>query len=118
MAVADLILHDARIFTVDPSRPRAEAIRIVGGRITEVGPEREVLAGRSPRTRLRSLGGAFVMPGIVDGHNHPAEAGPTALFELGLDPGAGVDAILDRVRARAEQAAPGAWIMGPAGGRR
>ncbi|MBK0420003.1 amidohydrolase [Leucobacter sp. CSA1] len=109
---ADLILRDARIFTADRQAPWAEALAVSDGTIVFVGSSEAALAHRGNATEVRSLGGAFVMPGIVDGHNHPALAGRTALFELALPEGLGYEELLGLVRERAAQLAPGAWIVG------
>jgi predicted amidohydrolase YtcJ len=65
---------------------------------------------------VRDAGGAFVMPGLVDVHNHHALAGRADLFELALPAGADVPAILDAVAAHAAGLPADAWIVGGAWG--
>lgn len=67
---ADLILHNGVLLTMDDTRPRAEAIAIVGDRILAVGTDSEVLALSGPQTRTVDLGGWTVTPGFIDEHQH------------------------------------------------
>jgi predicted amidohydrolase YtcJ len=71
---ADLILHHGFIWTVDESKPQAEAIAVRGDRIIKVGGNEEALALRGEHTRLIDLKGAFVTPGFNDSHVHFASA--------------------------------------------
>ncbi len=67
---ADLILKDANVITVDPDRPQAEAIAIQGDLILAVGTNDEVDAFVGDTTRVLSLNGATVVPGLIDAHMH------------------------------------------------
>src|SRR5262245_43215609 len=67
---ADIILHNGKIFTVDDSRPWAQAVAIRGSRILAVGDDGPVLALAGPDTRSIDLGGRVVVPGFNDAHNH------------------------------------------------
>ncbi|MEU4804047.1 amidohydrolase [Actinosynnema sp. NPDC023587] len=106
---ADLILTNATVHTVDHARPRATALAVEGGRVVALD---EVEPG--PDTEVRDLGGAFVMPGLVDVHNHHALAGRAALFELTFGGDHGVEAILDAVRAWSRDLGPDEWVVGGA----
>ncbi len=73
---ADLVLHNAVVFTVNDEMPRAGALVITGNKITAVldglnGAEEYI--GRD--TRVVDLKGAFVTPGMIDGHVHFNRAG-------------------------------------------
>jgi predicted amidohydrolase YtcJ len=70
----DLILHNGAVWTVDDSRPRAEALAIRGEKIVRVGSNTEVLALRGRDTRVIDLKGAFIVPGFNDNHIHFASA--------------------------------------------
>lgn len=108
----DLILTNARIYTVDPASPWAEAIAVTGGRITAVGETAELTSLAGAGTEIRDMGGAFVMPGLVDVHNHHFLAGKEDLFELRIPIGAGLDEILAAVRAYAATLPKDAWVVG------
>ena len=66
---ADLIIHNARIQTVDQSFSVAEAIAVSGDSILEVGPEHEILNQYTSK-EIIDLGGKFIYPGIIDAHCH------------------------------------------------
>ncbi|QPH53677.1 hypothetical protein [Pontivivens ytuae] len=66
----DLILHDARIITMDLDRPRAEAMAIADGAIIAVGSDAEILALAGTETDLLDLDGATALPGLIDNHTH------------------------------------------------
>ena len=108
----DLILTNGRVHTVDRANPEASAIAVTGGRITAVGGSEEIAALAGPDTTVRDLDGAFLMPGLVDVHNHHFLAGKEELFELRVPIGAHLDGILDAVRAHAETLPEDAWVVG------
>ncbi|QTX06147.1 amidohydrolase [Agromyces archimandritae] len=112
MPVADLLLTNADIRTMDPARPRAGPLAVGGGRILAVGDD--ALALRGPETVVRDLGGATVLPGLADVHNHHAVAGRTELFELSVSTQAGLEEILDAVAAHASGLPEDAWVTGGA----
>ena len=68
---ADRILTAPTIVTMDPERPRAEAIAIRGDRVLHVGNRDEVLALRGPETELVEYSDGCVLPGLVEPHTHP-----------------------------------------------
>src|SRR3954470_9291352 len=69
-APADLIVTNARIYTVDDAHPLATALAVRDGRVQFVGGEREAMALRGATTRMVDAHGNTVVPGIVDGHAH------------------------------------------------
>ncbi|MEV0679380.1 amidohydrolase [Actinosynnema sp. NPDC050436] len=106
---ADLILTNATVHTVDSAHPRATSLAVEGGRVVALDAVEP-----GPGTEVRDLGGAFVMPGLVDVHNHHALAGRAALFELTFGGDHGFEAILDAVRARSRDLGPDEWVVGGA----
>ena len=50
--MSDLILHNAKIATLDPAQPQAEALAIQDGVFTAVGDERTVMQLRSSQTQV------------------------------------------------------------------
>ncbi|WP_336992850.1 amidohydrolase [Leucobacter sp. VD1] len=108
----ELILTNGRIYTVDPAKPWAEAMAVADGRILAVGSAEEIGALAGPDTESRDLAGAFVMPGLIDAHNHHALAGEEELFQLRLPIGAHLDGIIAAVREHAATLPEDAWIVG------
>jgi predicted amidohydrolase YtcJ len=72
----DLVLHNARVITVDRSFTIAEAVAIGGDRFMAVGNSEQMLAIAGPSTRLIDLQGQTVIPGLMDNHLHGAGGGP------------------------------------------
>ncbi|WP_253888034.1 amidohydrolase [Actinokineospora diospyrosa] len=107
---ADLILTNATVHTVDGARPTATSLAISGGRVVALDAEGQV----GPGTEVRDLGGAFVMPGLIDVHNHHALAGRAELFELTFGGELGFDGVLDAVRRWARGLGPDEWVVGGA----
>jgi predicted amidohydrolase YtcJ len=110
-APAELIVTDARIYTVDETRPVAEAMAVRDGRVLFVGSERGALAFRGPATRMVDLDGRTVIPGIVDAHAHLLGLG-TALRNVDLVGTRSYDEVIRRVAARARELPAGSWILG------
>ncbi len=78
-AVADRVYRNGVIFTADRGNSQAEAIAVGGGRILYVGTSPGVEAFIGAATVTMDLHGRFLMPGLVDGHMHPLEAGAQLL---------------------------------------
>ena len=71
MAVpTSLLLRNASILTMDPGRPRAEAVFVRGNRIVAVGSEADVAALADAGTHILDANGATVLPGFVESHIH------------------------------------------------
>ena len=67
---ADLIFTNARIFTSDPSNPRAEAVAVKADRILRVGSNEEIEEYHGLRTRSIDARGNTLTPGFIDSHFH------------------------------------------------
>jgi hypothetical protein len=66
----DLILHNARIVTADPTDTIAEAVSVRQDRILRVGSSTEIMTERADKTEVIDLGGRTVIPGLMDAHVH------------------------------------------------
>jgi predicted amidohydrolase YtcJ len=71
---ADLIVHNAKVVTVDRGFSISQALAVKDGRLTKVGTDAEVLAQKGPGTKVVDLGGKTVLPGLIDSHTHPTGA--------------------------------------------
>ncbi len=107
---ADRVLVNARVLTMAGDRA-AEAVAIADGRVLAVGSDAEIRALAGPGTVVEDLGGATVMPGLIDAHNHLLMTGQI-LQQVQLYDCRSIDDILDRVRTAVEKAPPGTWILG------
>ena len=69
-APADLLITNARVWTVDAQQPWAEAVAIRGERIDWVGKRADATAHTGPDTKVVDAGGRLLLPGFVDCHFH------------------------------------------------
>ncbi len=65
----DLIIHNAKVHTMDDQLSVEEAVAIRDGNIVEVGPERQILNKYSSDETIDALG-KDVYPGFTDAHGH------------------------------------------------
>ncbi len=70
MTTADILITNARVLTMDPVRPRAEALAIAGNRIIRVGTHADIGGLKAKHTRVIDAGMKTVIPGIIEGHVH------------------------------------------------
>lgn len=110
-APADLIVTNARIYTVDENRPVAEALAVRGGRVLFVGSARGALATRGPQTRVVDAAGAAIIPGIADAHVHLMSLG-LALRTVSLDGTKTYEEVVARIAAKSRELPAGSWITG------
>ncbi|MYU07080.1 amidohydrolase family protein [Streptomyces sp. SID8366] len=108
MPAPDLVLTGAQVRTLDPARPAATALAVREGVITAVGEAADVRDWRGPGTEVIELGGAHLVPGLVDSHSHPV---------WGLEMATGVDlsGVRDLAGLRAALAGAariGGWVLG------
>ncbi len=112
---ADLVVFNARVFTVDERRPRAQAFAVKGGRFLAVGSGDEIRGLIGKGTAVEDLGGLTVTPGFIDAHNHAP--GNTLLYEVLVGNPFAVEfvtiaSIIDKLKARAAITPPDAWVEG------
>jgi predicted amidohydrolase YtcJ len=108
---ADLIIHNARIWTVDPSRPEADAVAILGDRIVAVGSSQQVDAWRGANTRVVDAAGRRLLPGFNDAHVHFTDGG-AQLDNVELNDATSPQEFARRIRERAAKTARGEWVLG------
>ncbi len=107
---ADLLIVNARVHTVDDDLPTADAVAVSGDRISWVGDDDGARPLAGPDTNVIDAGGATVIPGIVDSHNH-VRLGSNPL-EVDLAGARSLDELKARVRAHADDHPEHAWIEG------
>lgn len=110
LSPADLVLTGARVYTLDPERPWADAVAIAGERILAVGSSDEVERFTGPQTRRLDLGGAFVLPGFNDAHVH-VEATGALLTGVNLLDVHSPEAFRRRLAEAAARLPKGSWIL-------
>jgi predicted amidohydrolase YtcJ len=108
---ADLIVRNARIWTGDTARPRAQALAVRGERLIAVGTNAQADAHRGARTRVIDAGGRFMTPGFIDDHTHFAQAGALLIGANLLDVSS-AGPLAARIKAAVARMSPGAWLTG------
>ena len=107
--LTDLILTKGKIYTLDPARPRANAIAFAYGRV--VAFDDEALALRTTQTQVIDLRGRAAIPGLIDHHIH-FTAYAASLSRVNLDGAKSMEECVERVAARVATTKPGEWIIG------
>jgi predicted amidohydrolase YtcJ len=115
---ADVIVTNARIYTVNPHQKWAEAIAVRGDKIIAVGDRQQIEALRGPTTKVIDAGQRLLLPGFTDCHIHFMD-GSLGLTRVDLNGATTVAEIQKRVKAYADAhpaqppAQPNdAWIQG------
>src|SRR5262245_10722438 len=111
----DLIVVNAKVYTMEPRAPRAEAFAVGGGRFTACGSTADVrnLAGKN--AQIFDAKGMTVVPGFIDCHNHAG--GETLLNEVLVGNPFEVEfvsirSIIGKLRERAQKTPAGTWVEG------
>jgi len=117
-AKADLVLRGGIVHTMDPRRPRAQAVAVAGASIAAVGTDAEVAALVGPATRVIDLRGRTLVPGFADSHAHVLgdrrTRGGLGFVRLGLDLSEtrSWSEVLERVAEVARARPAGEWVLG------
>jgi predicted amidohydrolase YtcJ len=75
--VADLVILDAAIVTMNPAQPEARALAVRDGKIAYLGDDEHAQSWIGKDTRVLRLGGVTVLPGLIDTHIHLMESALT-----------------------------------------
>jgi hypothetical protein len=108
---ADLVVTNARVWTVDTARPEAEAVAIRGDRIVAVGGSSEIDAWRGPATVVIDAAGRRVLPGFNDAHIH-LQMGGEQLDNVDLKHAPSPAEFARLIGERAKALPPGEWMLG------
>jgi predicted amidohydrolase YtcJ len=110
IAAPATVFVNGQIVTLDPARPVASALAVIGERVAAVGNAGDVKPWRTRRARVIDLRGATVVPGLVDAHAHLDREGLKAIHPSL----AGCRAIADIqrvIRRLADRRPRGEWIV-------
>ncbi len=108
---ADLIITHAKVWTVDPQRPQAASVAVLGERIVAVGSDAAVGAWRGPKTRIIDAQGRRLLPGFNDSHVHFVSGG-LQLDQVDLRDSASPHEFAARIQKQGAKTAKGAWVLG------
>jgi predicted amidohydrolase YtcJ len=107
---ATLVLRHGKIITVDRAFSIAEAVAIGGDTILHVGNSAEMQPFIGPATHVIELGGACVIPGLIDAHAHMDREGLTCLFPS-LAGAQSVREVVDLIAREVVTKQPGEWLV-------
>ncbi|WP_395402091.1 amidohydrolase [Arthrobacter sp. UC242_113] len=107
---ADLLLINGVIDTLHDEHRHVTSLAVKAGKVLAVGSSAEAAAG--PGTDIIDLAGAYVMPGLLDVHNHHMLAGQMDLFELNEAPNKSLDDLLTAIEEYAKKLGPDEWVIG------
>src|SRR5271169_5109352 len=112
---ADLVVFNAKVYTVDSRAPKAEAFAVKAGRFVAVGSSQDIrgLIGKSTQTYDAKQ--MTIVPGFIDCHNHAP--GDVLLYEVLVGNPYVVEfvtiaSIVEKLRAKARETPPGTWVEG------
>src|SRR5215471_7102246 len=111
----DLVVFNARVYTVDPQMPKAEAFAVKAGRFAAVGTSAEMRSLIGKNTQTFDARQMTIVPGFIDCHNHAP--GETLLYEAIVGNPYVVEfvtisSIIEKLRAKARETPPGTWVEG------
>jgi hypothetical protein len=109
--VADTILINGNIYTVDENIPQVSAIAIKDGDIIKTGTNEEIEKLKGETTEVIDLQGSFAIPAFIEGHGHFSGMG-YSLIDLNFLKSKNWNEIVSAVAERAKTAKPGEWIVG------
>jgi len=107
----DLIVHNAKVLTIDSAFSVASSFAVKDGRFAVVGEDAAILPMGDSETRLIDAGGRTVMPGLIDGHAHMDREGLKAMVYPSLAGARSIGDILDWISDLVAAAAPGEWVV-------
>jgi len=107
----DRLLVNARIETMDAASSVASAVAIKDGRIVAVSNDDDLRGLAGAATIVEEMGGATIIPGLIDPHNHLLATG-VMLGQLQLYECRTMAEIVAAVAERVRQTPPGEWIVG------
>jgi predicted amidohydrolase YtcJ len=108
---ADLAITNAKIKTMNPNQPTAQAVAITKNQITKVGSNQDIEPLIGENTTVMDLEGKTVLPGLIDTHIHVADYG-RCLMWLDLSSAKSIADLQQLIKEKAKTVFSGQWIIG------
>jgi hypothetical protein len=109
--VADTIIINAVVHTMDAAQPTAEAVAIYANRIVAVGSSKEIKKFAGPNTRTIDAKKRLLLPGFNDAHTHFLSGG-FQLSSVDLRDAGSPQEFAARIKAFAQKLPQGRWVTG------
>jgi len=112
---AELVVFNAKVYTMDRPAPRGEAFAVNAGRFVAVGTNSDIRGLVTKRTQTIDAKQMTIVPGFTDCHNHPL--GRLLLYETLVGNPFEVEfvtiaSIIEKLRAKARETPKGTWVEG------
>jgi predicted amidohydrolase YtcJ len=108
---ADLVITNAKIFTVSEGSPYVQAIAVKDGKILALGSNQDIAPYTGTTTKVLDVEGKLVIPGFIDAHCHFGSGGHS-LSMLDLGNALSVVYIQEQIAARIKELPEGAPVFG------
>jgi len=108
--VADLVLLNCAVWTVNPAQPWAEAVAIKEDKILEAGSSQEIKRMIGDSTQVIDLKGDMVLPGFIDSHTHFLDGG-FSLLGIRLRDAESREELITKIADKAKKIEKGVWIL-------
>ena len=111
----EIVVFNAKVYTVEPGMERAEAFAVKDGRFVAVGSNENIRALIGKGTQTLDAQRMTIVPGFIDCHNHAV--GDQLLYDVIVGNPFEVEfvtiaSIIEKLRAKARQTPPGFWVEG------
>ena len=107
----DTIIINANVITIDPAKPRSQALAMNEGKFVAVGSTEDISLLSSPNTKVLDLAGKTVLPGFIDAHIHVLNSGIHHVMAADCDLRS-IGAIQQALREQAGKPPAGDWVQG------
>ncbi len=111
VAKAETVIKNANVITIDPRRPRAQAVAMGHGRFLAVGDNDDMEGLIGPSTKIMDLAGKTVVPGFIDAHIHVLSSGIKHVTSADCEQPT-VAAVQAALREKAAATPAGEWVQG------
>ncbi|WP_322548277.1 amidohydrolase [Stenotrophomonas geniculata] len=108
--MSTLVIRNARITTLDPQQPHAQALAVQQGRIVAVGSDEEIMRGWGNEATLIDAQGRRLLPGLNDSHTHLIRGGLNYNLELRWDGLRSLGDALDMLKAQVDRTPAPQWV--------
>jgi len=106
-APPDLVIVNAKVYTVNDAFPTAQAVAVTGGKFSAVGSTADIRKLAGPSTQVLDAGGRTIIPGLQDNHLHNAGGGPG----VDLSRARSLPEVLKLIAARVRESKPGDVVV-------
>lgn len=111
MVIADLVLINGDVITMNQANPKAQAVAVKKGRIIDVGTNSKIKEWIGQKTRIIDLKHSTLVPGFIDSHMHLMSlAHPFPWTDLRHV--SSIREIQQRLKAKVQGTRKGEWILG------